>query len=99
MNLTEQNRRSLQALCENHNIKSLSVFGSVLRTDFNKNSDIDFLVDIDDADPLSYADHYFDFKFAVEQLFGRSIDMLEERGLQNPLLRQQINATKVQIYG
>lgn len=99
MNLIEQNKKHLQSLCEQYNIKSLSVFGSVLRTDFNQNSDIDFLVDIADTDPLSYADNYFDFKFAVEQLFERSVDMLEERALKNPVLRQEINATKVQIYG
>jgi hypothetical protein len=31
--------------------------------------------------------------------FSRSIDLLEEKELRNPCLRQRINATKVLIYG
>ncbi|MCI5223512.1 MAG: nucleotidyltransferase, partial [Candidatus Electrothrix sp. AR4] len=53
MILTEQHREKLRSLCRRHKVKRLAVFGSVLRTDFNRDSDIDFIVDIDDADPLS----------------------------------------------
>ncbi len=59
MILTEQHRKKLRILCRRHKVKRLAVFGSVLRTDFNRDSDIDFIVDIDDADPLSYTDKYF----------------------------------------
>lgn len=99
MILTEQHRKKLRSLCRRHKVKRLAVFGSVLRTDFNPDSDIDFIVDIDDADPLSYTDKYFALKFAFEQLFGRSIDLLEERGLKNPVLRRRIEETKVLLYG
>ena len=33
--------------CERHHIRKLSVFGSVLRSDFTIESDIDFLVEFD----------------------------------------------------
>lgn len=80
-------------------MKCLAVFGSVLRSDFNDSSDIDLLIDIDDADPLSYADTYFALKFAFEQLFGRRIDLLEAKALHNPVLRRRIEQSKVLIYG
>ena len=99
MNLTEQRKENLRQLCQKHHVRSLAAFGSVLRHDFKQTSDIDLIVDIDDADPLSYADKYFALKFAVEQLFGRSIDLLEEKELRNPCLRQRINETKVLLYG
>ncbi len=99
MNLTEQNKQALRELCRRCRVKSLAVFGSVLRDDFNQDSDIDFIIDIDDADPLSYADTYFDLKFAFERMFERSIDLLEEKELRNPVLRRRIDATKVLIYG
>ena len=99
MIITEQHRNKLRTLCRRHKVASLAVFGSALRTDFNRDSDIDFIVDIDDTDPLSYTDKYFSLKFAFEQLFGRSIDLLEERSLRNPVLRQRIEETKVLIYG
>ena len=99
MNLTERHKEKLRTLCRKYRVKSLSVFGSVLRTDFNQDSDIDFLVDIDDSDPLSYSDQYFALKSALEGLFGRSIDLLEERALNNPVLRRKIHETQVLIYG
>ena len=99
MNLTEQHKENLQHLCRKHQVRSLAAFGSVLRQDFKQSSDIDLIVDIDDADPLSYADKYFALKFALEDLFSRSIDLLEEKELRNPCLRQRINETKVLLYG
>jgi predicted nucleotidyltransferase len=33
--------------CERHHIRKLSIFGSVLRSDFTTESDIDFLVEFD----------------------------------------------------
>jgi len=99
MHLTEQHKQALRELCRKHRVKSLAAFGSVLRADFNQDSDVDFIVDIDDADPFSYADNYFELKFAFETIFGRSVDMLEEKALRNPLLRLRINATKMLIYG
>jgi predicted nucleotidyltransferase len=35
-------------------VKNLFVFGSVLTPQFNENSDIDFIVDIDSTDPIDY---------------------------------------------
>lgn len=37
-------REQLNHFCQFYNINKLSLFGSVLRNDFTKNSDIDFLV-------------------------------------------------------
>lgn len=38
-------RSELTSFCRLHHIKSLALFGSVLREDFNPNSDIDVLVE------------------------------------------------------
>ncbi|MGF1571094.1 MAG: nucleotidyltransferase family protein [Nodosilinea sp.] len=38
---------ALHEFCQRHHIKKLSVFGSVLRSDFNAESDVDFLVEFD----------------------------------------------------
>jgi len=37
-------RAELEAFCRQHNVKSLALFGSVLREDFRPDSDIDVLV-------------------------------------------------------
>ena len=37
----------IAAFCQQHHIRKLSLFGSVLREDFTRNSDVDFLVEFE----------------------------------------------------
>jgi len=89
----------IRRLCGRYGIARLFAFGSVLSDRFNDDSDIDLIVEIDDSDPLTYSDKYFNLKFALEQLMGRPIDLLEERAMRNPLLKAEIDRTKVLLYG
>jgi len=89
----------IRKLCYQYGIARLFAFGSVLNDRFNADSDIDLIVEIDDSDPLTYSDKYFNLKFALEHLLGRHIDLLEERALRNPLLKKEIDRTKVMLYG
>ena len=73
-------------------------FGSVLTNRFNNNSDIDLIVDIDSSNPLEYADCYFSLKFALQDLFNRPIDLLENKAVRNDYLRQKIDNSKQLIY-
>jgi len=77
----------------------LYVFGSVITDKFRPDSDIDFVVDIDDNDPLTYSDKYFNLKFHLEEILNRQIDLLEQKAIRNKFLRSEIERTKVQIYG
>ncbi len=73
--------------------------GSVLTNKFNKICDVELIVDFEDVDLYMYADNYFDFKIALEQLFHRKVDLLEEKAIKNPYLKQSIDTTKQLIYG
>lgn len=86
-------------LCNSNNVKSLFAFGSILTDKYRADSDIDLVVEIDDKDPLSYSDKYFNLKFQLEQLLNRNIDLLEQKAIKNRLLKQHIDQTKVLIYG
>ncbi len=86
-------------LCEKHKVKHLFAFGSVLTNKFSDKSDVDLLVDINSKDPLKYAENYFDLKFQLEDLLKRKIDLLEERGIRNPYLKENIDNSKLLIYG
>ena len=46
-----------------------------------------------------YFDNFFDFKYALENLFGRKVDLLEEQTIKNPYLKKNVDATKTLIYG
>jgi hypothetical protein len=57
---------------------ALSIFGSVARDEAHEDSDLDFLVDFPDAPTL---EQFMGLKFALEQLLGRSVDLLDRKGL------------------
>lgn len=99
MNAVEKNISSIQHLCENHRVEKLYLFGSTLRSSFNENSDVDFLVRFKNIDLLKYADNYFDLKFSLENLLNRPVDLLEEQSLKNPFFLDAINESKKLIYG
>ena len=89
----------IAALCQSHKVKSLYVFGSVLKDKFNDESDLDFVVDFQPQDVLDYGDNYFDLKFSLQDMFKRSIDLLEEKAIRNPYLRENIEQQRKLVYG
>lgn len=90
---------TIRSLCERYRVKTLYVFGSVLTPNFDTHSDIDLLIDFLDQDALQYTSNYFQFKFELEKLFNRKIDLLEERALKNPYFIENINQKKQLLYG
>ncbi len=99
MNIIEKNIEEIRQLCLKYKVANLFVFGSVLTERFKKSSDIDFIVDFKDVDLYDYADNYFDFKFSLEDIFKREIDLLEDKAIRNPYLRKTIDLSKHLVYG
>jgi len=99
MNIVDRNKDKIQDLCSKHKVAKLFVFGSVLTDTFHTRSDIDFVVDFAGVDLYDYADNYFDFKFSLENLLKREVDLLEEKAIKNPYLRKSIDSSKKLIYG
>jgi uncharacterized protein len=99
MGLLENYKDQIQKLCKNHKVRSLYSFGSVNSNRFDKESDIDLLVDFETNDPIEYSDNYFDLKFELERILDRSIDLLENKATKNPFLRENIDKSKILIYG
>ena len=86
-------------LCKEHKVKTLYAFGSVLTDNFGPNSDIDLVIEIYSNDPIEYAENYFDFKFKLQELINKPIDLLEEKGIKNSHLKNNIESSKYKIYG
>lgn len=83
-----------------HKVKDASVFGSVLDKNFNKESDIDFVVNLKEGiDPAEAGGHLWDLQDELEILLQRQIDIITERSLKNPYFIDEVNSTKVRIYG
>ncbi|PVY37901.1 nucleotidyltransferase family protein [Pontibacter virosus] len=91
--------QQIMNLCDKHSVRSLFAFGSVTTDRFKPDSDIDLVVDIAAEDPIEYTDHYFALKFQLEQILQREVDLLEQKAIRNPFLRQEIDQTKILVYG
>lgn len=98
MHIISKHIKKLNAICKKHQVKRLFVFGSVLTDNFKENSDIDFLVSFNQMDLYGYFDNYMSLKSALEKLFERSVDLVEEQVLKNPILMRGINKSKKLIY-
>jgi uncharacterized protein with HEPN domain/predicted nucleotidyltransferase len=74
----------------------LAIFGSVIRDQDRSDSDIDLLVDIDDARRFSLLDHVGLTHF-FEDVLGQRVDVVRRETLK-PFLRDVILAEAVEIY-
>ncbi len=72
--------------------KSLSLFGSFARDEARADSDVDLLVDLD----RHTFDRFMDLKLRLEDVLGRSIDLVLVEGLKprvrDSILREAIRA-------
>lgn len=86
-------------LCKQHRVKSIALFGSAARDAMTSDSDVDFLVEFEETlDVLDYADNYFSLLEGLEQLTGKKIDLLSVHSLRNPVLREEIFRSKIELY-
>ncbi|MDE6792663.1 MAG: nucleotidyltransferase domain-containing protein [Muribaculaceae bacterium] len=101
MKLIELSISKIFDLCKQYKVKTLSVFGSILTEKFNESSDVDLLVDFHpiDFEKEDYVSNYFGLRDALEQLFGRRVDLIEEKGLRNKYFISAVNRSKQVIYG
>lgn len=99
MGIVDQNIEDLKKLCTMYNVEKMYLFGSILNSNFNEESDIDLLVKFKSIELSKYFDNYIDFKENLEKLFGREVDLVEEQTLKNPILINSINKSKELIYG
>ena len=99
MSIIERNIDAIKKLCAVYAVAQMSVFGSVLTDRFNDDSDIDILVSFDALPIEDYADNYLQLQSALQDLLGREVDLVEDKAIRNPVFRNQVDRTKVQIYG
>jgi len=86
-------------LCKQYNVRTLYAFGSILTDSFNSDSDVDLIVAFNEMPVDDYADNYFDFKFSLQDILNRPVDLLEEQAIKNPYFLKHINSNKQSIYG
>ncbi len=101
MKLIELNLKKIIDLCRKHKVKTLAAFGSILTDRFNDESDVDLLVDFEpvDLDTFDYVTNYFNLRDSLEELFKRTVDLIEYGDELNPIFRTSVDKRKLIIYG
>ena len=101
ISMIESRRAEIAGICRRFQVRRLEVFGSAARgTDFDPaRSDFDFVVEFDPSVKAGLFDTYFPFKEALEALFGRNVDLVEEGAVENPYVRASIEQHREAVYG
>jgi predicted nucleotidyltransferase len=90
-------REALAHLCERWRIRELSIFGSVARSSGRMDSDVDLLVTFDPDAPWSTLE-IVDLREELASLFGRKVDLIEEKAIRNPYRKASILRDKSVLY-
>lgn len=94
-----EHRQELEVLCRRFHVARIEIFGSAAAQNSARDvADLDFLVEFKGDDSISLADQYFGLLRALQELFGRDIDLLTPRSLRNPHFIQQVERTKRLLY-
>lgn len=98
--IDKNRKKELELACANHFVDKLYLFGSATGSSFDKErSDVDLVVQFtDELDVLDFADNYFSLLNVLKNIFKRNIDLLSYRALKNPIIIEEIERSKVQLY-
>jgi uncharacterized protein len=80
-------REAMTDFCRRHHIRKLALFGSVLRSDFRPDSDVDVLVEFEPGHIPGFA--FFVMQDELSELLGRKVD-LHTRNFLSPYFRDQV---------
>jgi len=92
--ILEQLNQKAGELKQNFTVRSIGLFGSLVRNEADSESDIDILVDF--VEPTF--DHYMDLKFYLEKLFSREVDLVTADTVK-PRLKNVINREVIYAKG
>lgn len=95
----EERREAIVALCLRYRVKRLDLFGSAGSDEFDPaSSDVDLLVELEDLEPVAYSEAYFGLLEALQDLFGRPVDLVVEAAVTNPYFREGFERSRTPLY-
>jgi predicted nucleotidyltransferase len=95
----ERNRAAVESLCRKFHVRRLEIFGSAVDGSFDPTrSDLDFLVEFDRPQGVNAFRQYFDFQFALADMFDRKVDLVQGSAMRNPYFIQSVNRSRKLFY-
>jgi hypothetical protein len=88
-------RDQLEELCRRYDIRRLAFFGSVIRDDFDDDSDIDILVEFQPEAKVGLS--FFSLQKELSVLLGRQVD-LSTAGFLSPRIRDKVAGEARPVY-
>lgn len=88
----------LHQLCEKFKVKELYLFGSATTNTFSRDSDLDFIVKFNRKGFEGAFDQFIDFKYELEQLYGRPVDLYHLKKFRNSIFKQEVERSKKLLY-
>lgn len=86
----------LEAFCHRYQVRHMSLFGSVLRDDFQAESDVDVLVQFDPDARVSFIT-LGKMKRELATIFQRPIDLVPQDGLKS-VIREEVLSSAREVY-
>lgn len=94
-----RHQEALERLCRQFHVRRLELFGSAATGGYRPGeSDVDFLVEFEPVPFGTYVDTYFGLLEALEELFGRPIDLVVASAIKNPYFQHSVDQTKVLVF-
>ncbi len=91
-------RKQIAAVCQRYHIRTLALFGSVLRDDFADDSDVDVLVEFESGKTPGYFTLARIARELSALLGGREVDIRTPNGL-SPYFRDEVVESAFPVYG
>ena len=90
--LLEEKRQEILRICAKHGARNVRVFGSTVRGEAHRDSDLDLLVEFEPQRSLL---DQAALVFELEKLLGRKVDVVSEQGIYWLLRRRILNEAQV----
>jgi predicted nucleotidyltransferase len=99
IDLIQQHRERIVALCRTYGVKRLELFGSAASGAFDSGvSDVDFFYEFDPTDTRNLADRFFGLLEDLESLLKRRVDLVSARDAKNPYFLEVANRNRLTLY-
>lgn len=80
--------KKIEEICVKYKAKRLALFGSALTSEFNDESDLDFLIELQGVE--KGLKRYMKIKNELQTLFRREVDLVMPKSIKNELLEKYI---------
>lgn len=85
----------IEEFCRKYNIVKFSFFGSVIREDFNKESDVDVLVEFNKVEVVGFL-KMAKMEMELSEILGHKVDLRTPAELSRYFREEVINSAEVQ---